>query len=74
MNEYPIAPVSNKAVIFISLMFSSIHEVVKASPAKKLSSKNDNETINGFFLPLFITLAEVKRFMPAIFALSTPPV
>ena len=64
INEYPVAPVSNNAVVFILLLFLSIHEVTKASSMKKLPGKLDDDTINGFS-PLSTTSTEVKRLLPA---------
>ena len=74
-NEYPVAPVSNKAVILISLLLLSIHEVVKASPAKKSPDKDDDDTINSFSPSLFTTLAEARRFPTGlpISVLFAPP-
>ena len=46
--EYPVAPVSNNAVVFISPLFSSIHGATNASSAKKLPGRLDDDTINGF--------------------------
>ena len=72
MNEYPVAPVSNKAVVLISLLFSKIHGVTKASSAKKSPGKLDDDTINGFS-PLLTTSAEVPRFPPVALVPSVPP-
>ena len=76
INEYPVALVSNKAVVLISLLLSSIHEVVKVSSAKKLSGKNDNDTINSLSPSLLKILAEVKRFLIGlpVSVLSAPSV
>ena len=61
INEYPVAPVSNNAVVSILLLFPSIHKVTMDSSVKKLPSKLDDDTINCFS-PLFTTLTEVKHF------------
>ena len=73
MNEYPVAPVSNKAVVLILLLLPSIHEVVKVSPAKKSLDKDDDDIINGLS-PLLTPSAEVRRFLPATSRLLAPPV
>ena len=49
INEYSVASVSNNAVVLISFLFSSMHEVTKGFSAKKSPSKLDENTINGFF-------------------------
>ena len=72
MNEYPVAPVSNKAVVFILLLLPSIHEVTKDSSAKKSPGKDDDDTINGFS-PLLTTSAEVRRFPTAVHVLLPLP-
>ena len=61
MNEYFIAPVSNKAVVLILLLLPSIHEVVKISLTKKSLGKNDNDIINSLSL-LLTPLADVSLF------------
>ena len=73
MNEYPVAPVSNKAVVLISLLFPKIHGVTKASSAKKSPGKLDDDTINGKSLPLLTTSAEVLCFPPVAPVLPAPP-
>ena len=64
MNKVFVALISNKAVVLILLLLFSIHEVVKASPAKKSPGKNDDDTINDLS-PLLKFLAEVRHFPPA---------
>ena len=54
-NQYPVAPVSNNAVVFISSLFLSVHEVTKASSAKKSPGNVDDDTINGFSCSNFCT-------------------
>ena len=68
INEYPVAPVSNKAVVSISLLFPRVHKVTKAFSAKKLPGKEEDDTINGFS-PLLTPSAEVKRFPTVILGL-----
>ena len=38
-NKYPVAPVSNNAVVFILLLFPSRHRATNAFLAKKLQGK-----------------------------------
>ena len=64
MNKYLVALISNKTVILILLLLPSIHEVVKASLAKKSPGKNDNNTINSSS-PLLMSLTEIKHFFSA---------
>ena len=48
MKEYPVAPVSNNAVVLILPLFPSMQEATKASSAKKSPDNKDDNTINGF--------------------------
>ena len=61
--EYPVAPVSNKAVVFISLLLLNVHVANNLCSAKKSLGNVDNDTISGFS-PLSTTLTEVQRFPP----------
>ena len=72
MNEYPVAPVSNKAVVLILLLFPNIHGATKAFSANKLPGRLDDDTINGFS-PLLTTSAEVSRFPPVALVPPAPP-
>ena len=72
MNEYFVAPVSNKAVVLISLLFFSIYEMVKPFSAMKLLGKNDDDTVNGFSPFLLTTLVEVKFFLTGFLTCVLP--
>ena len=76
INEYPIAPVSSKAVVLISLLLPSIHKATNVVSVKKSPGKLDDDTINGFIPSLLTTLAEVRRFLTGfpVFVLFAPPV
>ena len=63
MNKYPVASVSSKAIILISLPLPSIFKATNAFLAKKSPNKLDDDIINGFVLPLLTTLAEIRHFL-----------
>ena len=62
--KYLVAPVSNKAVVLISLLLPSVHVANNACSAKKSPGNMDDDTINGNSLLLSTTLTEVQRFLP----------
>ena len=70
--EYPVAPVSNKAVVFISLLLLNVHVANNLCSAKKSLGNVDNDTISGFS-PLSTTLTEVQRCPPVPLPTLVPP-
>ena len=61
--KYPVAPVSNKAVVLILLLLPSVHVANNACSAKKSPGNVDDDTINGKSLPLSTTSTEVRCFL-----------
>ena len=63
MNGYSVAPVSNKALVCISLLLLRIQSATKAFLAKKLPSKKELNIINGFSSSLLTTSRKDFAFL-----------